>query len=68
MYLPGAASVHGFSLKSGQSTTSTSTFKKFLAKPALSTKIIIIKDKLIQAIYSITTMVAEWCLSGLSIY
>lgn len=41
MYIPGAASFHGFSLKSGQSTTSTSTFEKFLAKPALSTKIIV---------------------------
>jgi len=41
IYIPGAASFHGFSLKSGQSTTSTSTFEKFLAKPALSTKIIV---------------------------
>ena len=41
MYIPGAARVHGFSLKSGQSTTSASTFEKFLAKPALSTKKII---------------------------
>lgn len=43
MYIPGAASIHGFSLKSGQSTTSTSTFEKFLDKPSLSTKIIIKK-------------------------
>ena len=54
MYIPGAASVHGFFLKSGQSTTSISTFEKFFAKPALSTKIMI-KDKLMQATDSITT-------------
>ena len=35
--IPGAASVHGFSLKSGQSTTVTSTVEKFLAKPSWST-------------------------------
>ena len=58
MYIPGAARVHGFSLKSGQSTTSTSTFEKLLAKPALSTKIII-KNKSMQAIDSITTVVAK---------
>ena len=58
MYIPGAASVHGFSLKSGQSTTSTSTSEKFLANPALSTEIII-KDKLMQATDSITTVIAE---------
>ena len=36
--IPGAASVHGFSLKSGQSTTVTSTVEKFLANPSWSTK------------------------------
>lgn len=35
--IPGAASVHGFSLKSGQSTTVTSTVEKFLANPSSST-------------------------------
>ena len=35
--IPGAASVHGFSLKSGQSTTVTSTVEKFLANPSWST-------------------------------
>ena len=35
--IPGAASVHGFSLKSGQSTTVTSTVEKYLANPSWST-------------------------------
>ena len=45
--IPGAARVHGFSLKSGQSTTLTSTVEKFLDSPSWRTikKIMEFTDK-----------------------